>query len=77
MAAGVVDLIEILANFGVGRLRGKHFTNAIANAFGRPTQVGFQNLAHIHSGRNAQGVQHNVNGRAIGHVRHVFNRNNA
>ena len=34
----------------------------------------FQHLTNVHTRRNAQGVQHDVHGSAVGHVRHVFHR---
>ena len=38
--------------------------------------MGFQNLAHIHARGYAQGIQHNINRRAIRHIGHVFHRHN-
>ena len=52
----------------------EHVAQALSNAFGRPAQVHFQHLTHVHAGRHAQGVQHDVARRAVGHVRHVFHR---
>src|SRR5579864_5206805 len=37
----------------------------------------FQNLSDVHTGRNAERVQHDFHGRAIGHVGHVFLGNNS
>ena len=39
-----------------------------------PGQMDFQNLADIHSGRYAQGVQYQVHRTAIGSERHIFHR---
>jgi hypothetical protein len=39
-----------------------------------PAEVGLENLADVHPRRHAQRVQHDVHRRAVGHVRHVFDR---
>ena len=38
------------------------------------TEVRFKNLADVHTARNTQRVEDDVDGGAIGHVRHVFDR---
>ena len=42
-----------------------------------PAQVGFENLADVHTGRHAQGVQHDVHGGAVGQVGHVLDGEDA
>ena len=42
-----------------------------------PAQVGFENLADVHSARHAQGIQQNVDRRAVIEERHVFLRDDA
>ncbi len=43
---------------------------------GRPSEMRFENLAHIHPRRNPQRVQHDLDRRPVGQVRHVFLREN-
>src|SRR5258706_681794 len=47
-----------------------------AHLFTGPSENSFVNLAEVHSGRNAQRVQHDVNGCAFLKERHVFIANN-
>ena len=42
-----------------------------------PAQVRFQNLAHVHTRRHAQRIQHNLHRGSIGQIRHVFLGKNA
>ena len=37
-------------------------------------EVGLEDLAHVHARGHAQRVQHDVDGRAVGHERHVLDR---
>ena len=46
----------------------------LAEALGGPAQVHFEHLADVHPRRHAQRVQHDVDRRAVGHVRHVLDR---
>ena len=39
--------------------------------------MGFQNLADVHPRRHAERIQHEIDRRSIGHVRHVFDRHDA
>jgi hypothetical protein len=48
LAVGVVDLVQHLAHFGDLGLRLDHFTDADAKTFGRPAQVGFEDLTNVH-----------------------------
>ena len=43
----------------------------------RPAQVRFQNLSDVHTGRNAERIEHDLDRRSIGQVRHVLFRNDA
>src|SRR5208337_4654032 len=49
----------------------------VAKFLGSPAEVRFENLADVHTGRNAEGVEHDFHGRAVGKVRHVFLRHDA
>src|SRR5580692_3044879 len=42
----------------------------------RPSEVGLENLSHVHTGRNTERVEHDLNRRAVVEVRHVFFRQN-
>ena len=54
-----------------------HCGELAAKFFGGPAQVGFHDLPDIHTGRHAQGVEHDVHGAAVGKEGHVFFRQNA
>ena len=47
--------------------------NGLEAQHGRgPTQVGLENLAHVHTAGHAQRVQQDLHGRAVGQEGHVF-----
>ena len=71
----VVELVEELAQLGHLGLLLQHVADALADALAGPAQVHFEHLADVHPRRHAQRVQHDVARRAVGHVRHVFDRN--
>src|SRR3990172_8012304 len=48
-----------------------------AHAAGRPAQVRLQHLADVHPAGNADRVQDDVDGRAVGEMRHVLHRQDA
>ncbi len=48
-----------------------------AERMSRPAQVSFENLADVHTRRNAQRIEHDLNRRAIGQIRHVLFGNDA
>src|SRR6266852_1024867 len=54
------------------RVLGQHLGDLLAQLMSGPSQVGFENLPNVHSGRNAQRVEHDLHGRAIFEVRHVL-----
>jgi hypothetical protein len=68
----VVQLVEELAQFGHAGLLLQHVADALADALAGPAQVHFQHLAHVHPRGHAQRVEHDVAGRAVGHVGHVL-----
>ena len=53
------------------------FTDLTAKIGAGPTQMGFQDLSHIHARRHAKRVQHQINRGAIFQEGHVFHRHNA
>ena len=55
-------------------LRLEHAADLHAQALRRPAQVGLQHLADVHARRHAQRIQHDVDRRAVGDVRHVLDR---
>src|SRR6202166_2759265 len=50
---------------------------AVAQLLGSPAKMRFENLAHVHTRRNAQRIEHDLHRSAVGHIRHVFLRNDA
>src|SRR5471032_1833885 len=72
----VVDRGQVLAHLLDLGLRLQHFADADTQTLGSPAQVRLENLTNVHPRRNAQGVQHHVSWRAVGHVWHIFHRNN-
>ena len=51
--------------------------NCTPSALRRPAQVGFQNLTDVHTGGNAQRIEHDLDRRSIRQVRHVLFRQDA
>lgn len=49
-----------------------HFLDLFAQFMDSPAKVSFQNLTDIHTRRYAQGVQDDLDRRAIGQERHIF-----
>ena len=64
--------------FRVARVPGfiQQIPNLLAETGAGPTQMGFQNLADIHTRRHAQRVKHDINRLAVFQVGHILNRNN-
>ncbi len=51
--------------------------NLFSQAFGRPPKMGFQDLAHIHSGWNTEWVEDDIHRGSVDEVRHIFFRKDA
>jgi hypothetical protein len=73
-AARVVDFVEEAAHGHRVLLRFQQFADALAEAFRSPAQMRLEDLTHVHPRRHAKRIQHDVDRRAIRHVRHVFHR---
>ena len=52
----------------------QHLADRWPEALRGPAQVRLEDLADVHPRRHAQRIQHDVDRRAVGHVRHVFDR---
>src|SRR6266478_214665 len=50
---------------------------AVAQLLGGPAEVRLENLADVHTRRNAERVENDLDGSAVGHVGHVFLRHDA
>src|SRR5882672_9374453 len=50
---------------------------AVAKLLGGPAEVRFENLADVHTRRNAERIEHDLDRSAVRHVRHVFLRHDA
>src|SRR6202051_2237410 len=55
----------------------KQTLEAVAQFLGSPAQMRFENLSHVHARRNAERIENDLHRSAVGHVGHVFLRNNA
>ena len=55
-------------------LRLQHLADLAAQALRRPAEVRLEDLADVHPRRHAERIQHDVDRRAVGHVRHVLDR---
>src|SRR5262249_41528581 len=51
--------------------------NALAQLMTGPAQVRLQNLSHVHTAGNAQGIEHDLHRRAVRQIRHIFFWQNA
>src|SRR6185437_12515134 len=74
LAARVVDLLEELAQLRRALVRAQHLLDAVSHALRGPPEVGLEDLAHVHARRHPERVQHDVDGRPVGHERHVLHR---
>ena len=45
---------------------------AAAEFLGRPAEMGLENLADVHTRRNAERIEHDLHGSAVGQIGHVF-----
>src|ERR1700692_1231912 len=50
---------------------------AVAQFLGSPAKMRFKNLSHVHTRWDAERIENNLHRSAVGHVGHVFLRNNA
>src|SRR5712664_1025935 len=50
---------------------------AVAQLLGSPAEMRLENLADVHTRRNAERVQNDLDGSAVGHVGHIFLRHDA
>ncbi|CDC29576.1 uncharacterized protein BN792_01787 [Faecalibacterium sp. CAG:82] len=73
LAGGIKGIADISLAGGVED--GGHDLDATGLC--RVAQVDFQHLTDVHTGRNAQGVQHDVQRGAVGQVRHILLRQDA
>src|ERR1700688_4123504 len=48
---------------------------AVAQLLGSPAKMRFENLSHVHTRRNAERIENDLHRSAVGHVGHVFLRN--
>src|SRR5258708_25387853 len=71
------DLTEPAANRFGANFFAEQALQAVAEFLTGPAEVGFENLSDVHTRRKAQRIQNNFDWSAIGHVRHVFIRNDA
>ena len=69
--------IEFVNGFLAALILFAHLVQLFAQLAGSPTEVRFQNLSDVHTGRHAQRVQYNVNRGAVFHIRHILQRQNA
>src|SRR5256885_11478478 len=66
------DFLEPAANgFGANFLAEKAL-QAIAEFLAGPAEVRFENLTDVHTRRNAERIQNDFDGSAVGHIRHIF-----
>jgi len=61
------DLLQILPCL-------HQFVDLVAQTFGRPTEMGLQNLANVHPGGNPQGIEDNIHRGAVHKIGHIFFR---
>ena len=73
LTGGVEGIADVVLTRGIEH--GGH--NLDAACLGSVAQVDFQHLTDVHTGRNAQGVQHDVQRGAVGQVRHILLRQDA
>ena len=72
--AGVPEQRSDILFLGAVKDGGSHVQ---AQSVGREAQMNLQHLADVHAGGHAQGVQHNIQRRAVGQEGHILLRQNA
>ncbi len=68
---------QFAANGFFARIFLEELGNLFPQFVSRPSQVRLQDLTHVHTGRNAQRIEHNLHRRAVFEVRHVLVRQDA
>ena len=72
-----LGLGKLLLDLGFGRAVEYRRREVQAQLCGGPAEVRFQNLTDVHTGRNAERIQHDLDRRSIRQIRHVLFRNDA
>src|SRR6266581_165853 len=67
-----IDVLQILLHIRCRGLFLQHLFDLPAYSLGSPAEVSFQYLPDIHTGRDAEGVKHNLHRAAVFHVRHIL-----
>src|ERR1017187_7522568 len=75
--AGQLGVAQSLLDFALGGAVEDGGGELHTQGLGGPAEVGFENLAHVHTGRHAEGVEHDFDGGAVGQIGHVFVGENA
>src|SRR5450830_363769 len=73
----VINLLQEFTQFFNFCFCFQHFADTQAQTFCCPAQMDFENLTNVHPRWNTQWVQHDVCWSTVGHVWHVFDRNDA
>ncbi len=71
----VVDLVQEFPQLLSIALNVQHAPDLEPQSLGRKTQMCLEHLTDVHARGNPQGVENDVHRRTIGHVGHVFDRN--
>src|SRR5579863_7789255 len=66
------QVLQFAANGFFARILLQELGDLLSEFMSRPSEVGFKNLTHVHTGGNAQRIQHNLNRSAVFEVRHVL-----
>jgi hypothetical protein len=74
---GLVDLLELGAQHVARELRLHVAVDLLAELEGGPAEVDLEDLADVHARRDAEGVEHEVDGGAVFQVREVLGRQDA
>ena len=67
---------DFFHHFGFARAVKHRGSGVVMQVVRRPTEHGFQQLAHVHTGRNTQRRKHNIQRGAVRQERHIFFRQN-
>ena len=71
-----VDFLEVLDELLLGEVLLNQLVDPFPQATRRPTEVGLQNLSHVHARRNAQRIEHEIDRTTVHHIRKVLLRQN-
>ena len=73
----VVGKLKCIGNISLGRTVEDGCCDIEAECLGCKGQMDLKNLSDVHTGRNAKGIEHDIERSSVGKERHIFNGKNS